>query len=300
MSTGGRPASEPDRGDHRMEPDLVDHRMNAGQQSVDHRGAASTAARAMFTGRTSNGPAVTRVAVWSGPRNISTAMMRSWENRDDTDVVDEPFYAAYLDRTGLDHPARGEIIASQPARFAQVVKRLQTMPGGRADGGGVAYAKQMSHHMLAEDDLSWTHDFANVLLIRDPIEVVASYVKSRESCEPDDIGIPQQAQLWAQWQDAGLDVPVIEAADFLRDPEAHLRWVCDWLGIEFSAAMLSWPAGPRASDGVWAPHWYDAVNASTGFAPWTPRGVDLNDHDAAVAEQCRAVYEMLWEYRVRL
>lgn len=240
---------------------------------------------------------VTRVAMWSGPRNISTAMMRAWENRPDTTVVDEPFYAAYLSRTGLDHPGREEVMASQPTDFGDVVDALRAAP---ADGMRVAYAKHMSHHMLPQDDLRWTYAFRNILLIRDPAEVVASYVRSRESCEPEDIGIPQQARLWAQWQAAGLDVPVIDAGDFLRDPESHLRWVCDWLGIDFTPAMTSWPAGPRDSDGVWAPYWYDSVHASTGFAPWHPREVRLDDHDHAVAEACRSTYDMLHDQRIRL
>ncbi len=240
---------------------------------------------------------VTRVAMWSGPRNISTAMMRAWENRNDTEVVDEPFYAAYLSRTLLDHPGRDDVIASQPTSFEDVVDGLLAPPAG---GATVAYSKQMSHHMLPTDDLAWTRDFRNVLLIRDPAEVVASYVRSRESCESDDIGIPQQARLCDEWQREGLDVPVIDAADFLRDPEAHLRWLCDWLGIDFTSAMLSWPPGPRSSDGVWAPHWYDAVHTSTGFSSWQPRQIDLDDHDAAVAEGCRPAYEALHERRVRV
>lgn len=240
---------------------------------------------------------ITRVAMWSGPRNISTAMMRSWENRPDTFAVDEPFYAAYLERTGLDHPGRDEVIASQPTDFGAVVNAL-TMPID--DGFSVAYAKHMSHHMLPDDDLAWTYAFRNILLIRDPRHVVASYVRSRESCEPDDIGIPQQKRLWEQWQQAGLDVPVIDATDFLGDPEGHLRWVCDWLGIEFTDAMLTWPAGPRASDGVWAPYWYDSVHASTGFTVYEPRVIALSDHDAAVAEACLPTYQMLHEGRLRL
>ncbi len=240
---------------------------------------------------------VTRVAMWSGPRNISTAMMRAWENRPDTAVVDEPFYAAYLSRTGVDHPGREEVIASMPAAFDDVVTNLL---GPQPPGVNVAYAKHMSHHMLPNDDLAWTHDFRNILLIRDPREVVASYVRSREACEPDDIGIPQQARLWEQWQRARLDVPVIDAADFLCDPGIYLRWICDWLGIVFTESMLSWEAGPRASDGVWAPYWYDSVHASTGFAAYERRTVSLDDHDAAVAETCRSTYQMLHERRVQL
>ncbi len=153
-----------------------------------------------------------RVAMWSGPRNISTAMMRAWENRPDTVVVDEPFYAAFLARTGLDHPARDEVIASQPTDVDQVVAGLLTpLP----DGVSVHYAKHMTHHLAPGQDLTWARDFRNVLLIRDPAEVVASYVKSRESCEPDDIGLRQQVDLLDQLDE---QPPVIDAADFLHGP----------------------------------------------------------------------------------
>jgi hypothetical protein len=127
--------------------------------------------------------------------------------------------------------------------------------------------------------------------------VVASYVRSRDACEPDDIGLLQQERLLDAWADTP---PVIDAGDFLRAPEPHLRWLCEWLGVEFSERMLSWPAGPRASDGLWAPYWYDAVVASTGFEPWRPRRVDLSPHDAAVAEACRPAYERLHALRLRL
>jgi hypothetical protein len=239
------------------------------------------------------GDAVTRVAMWSGPRNISTAMMRAWENRPDTVVVDEPFYAAYLQRTGLDHPARDEVIASQPTDPDEVVAGLRAP---LREGRTVHYAKHMTQHLAPDQDLTWIRDFRNVLLVRDPAEVVASYVKSREACEPDDIGLLQQAALLDELDE---QPPVIDAHDFLHDPEAHLRWLCDWLGIPFTDRMLTWPAGPRDSDGVWAPHWYDAVRASTGFTPHRPREVDLNPHDAAVAEACRPAYDRLRALRVR-
>jgi hypothetical protein len=231
--------------------------------------------------------------MWSGPRNLSTAMMRSFENRPDTVVVDEPFYAAYLARTGIDHPGRDVVVASQPTDPAEVVADLHApLPAGIE----VHYAKQMAHHLAPDDDLGWTRDFRNVLLIRDPAEVVASYVRSRESCEPDDIGLLQQLRLLETWDQ---QPPVLDAGDFLRDPEAHLRWLCDWLGIGFTERMLSWPAGPRSSDGVWAPYWYDAVWRSTGFEPWRPREVSLSEHDAAVAEACRPAYDTLHALRVR-
>jgi hypothetical protein len=239
----------------------------------------------------------TRVAMWSGPRNISTAMMRAWENRPDTVVVDEPLYAAYLHATGIEHPAREEVMRSQPIDYAEAVARLDTpLPDGRT----VHYAKHMSHHVLDDLDLDWTLPFRNILLVRDPAEVVSSYVRSREACEPADIGLLQQERLARFWETVDVDVPVIDAADFLLDPEAHLRWLCGWLGVEFTPRMLSWPAGPRESDGVWAPHWYAAVWASTGFEPWRPRTVELSPHDAAVAQACRPAYEALHSRRLRL
>ena len=240
---------------------------------------------------------VTRLHVWSGPRNLSTAMMRSWENRPDTVVVDEPFYAAFLARTGLDHPGRDDVIASQPTDEAEVRAALEApLPPGRT----LHYVKEMTHHLREDDDLAWTSGFRNVLLIRDPDEVVASYVRSRESCEPDDTGLLQQERMVAFWDAHDAAPPIIDAADFLRAPEAYLRWICDWLGVPFTDRMLAWPAGPRDTDGVWAPHWYAAVQASTGFEPWRPRDVHLSAHDAAVAATCRPAYETLHGRRVVL
>ena len=240
---------------------------------------------------------VVRVGMWSGPRNISTAMMRSWENRPDTIVVDEPLYAAYLARTGIDHPMRDEVLASQPTGLDAAIAELERpLPAACT----VHYAKHMSHHVSPDMDLTWTLAFRNVLLIRDPAEVVASYVRARESCEPDDIGIPQQGWLIELWDKHGVEVPIIDAGDFLRAPEPHLRWLCDWLGIPFTERMLSWPAGPRDSDGVWAPHWYAAVWKSTGFEPWRPREISLSEHDAAVAEACRATYDALYARRFQV
>ena len=240
---------------------------------------------------------VVRVGMWSGPRNISTAMMRAFENRPDTVVVDEPLYAAYLARTGLDHPMRDEVIASQPTDLDAAIAALdQPLPADRS----IHYAKHLSHHVERLMDLTWTLRFRNVLLIRDPIEVVASYVRARESCEPDDIGIPQQGWLMDLWDEHDHEVPVIDAGEFLRAPEPHLRWVCDWLGVPFTDRMLAWPEGPRDSDGVWAPHWYAAVWKSTGFEPWRPREIALSDHDAAVAEACRPTYHALFDRRIQV
>ncbi len=237
-----------------------------------------------------------RIAMWSGPRNISTAMMRAWENREDCAVSDEPLYAAYLATTGIDHPGRDEVIAAGETDWRRVADALLgPVPGGKA----IWYQKHMNHHLLADMDTDWVLGLRNVLLIRDPSEVVASYIKSRAAVTPDDIGLPQQGRLFDLLCDALGEAPiVIDAGDFLRAPEAHLRALCGRLGIAFTPRMLSWPAGPRDSDGVWAPYWYDAVWRSTGFEPWRPREDTLTGEALAAADICRPIYERLREYRM--
>ena len=234
-----------------------------------------------------------RLAMWSGPRNISTALMRSWENRPDTRVVDEPLYAYYLRETGLNHPVRDEVIAAGEPDWTRVVAEL-TAP---LAAGGVYYQKHMTHHLIPELPREWIAELTNILLIRDPDEVVASYVRSRADVVAADIGLVQQSELYDL---LGGEVPVIDAADFLRDPELYLRWLCDHIGVPFLPAMLSWPAGRRASDGVWAPYWYDAVIASTGFEPYRERQVSLTGDALVAAEQSRPHYERLHAVRVRL
>ena len=238
-----------------------------------------------------------RLAVWSGPRNISTALMRAWENRPDTVVVDEPLYAHYLDRTGLDHPAREAVIAAGTRNWRLVADQLT---GGPVGGATVHYQKHMTHHLLPDMPLDWVLGLRNVLLIREPREVVASYVKSRASVTVDDIGLPQQDRLYRMLVAGGRTPPIIDAGDFLRRPEAYLRWWCDWIDVDFSDRMLSWPAGPRASDGVWAPHWYAAVERSTGFEPYRPRQVHLTGNAAEVANDAAPLYEALFARRLTL
>lgn len=237
-----------------------------------------------------------RIAMWSGPRNISTAMMRAWENREDCAVSDEPLYAAYLASTGLDHPGRDEVIADGETDWRKVAAAMTgPVPGGKP----VWYQKHMSHHLLPDMDVDWVFGLSNVFLIRDPAEVVASYLKSRATVAPEDIGLPQQGVLFDRLcQQLGQAPPVIDAGDFLRTPEAHLRALCASLGIAYTPRMLSWPAGPRASDGIWAPHWYDAVWKSTGFEPWRARETALSGSAVAVAEACRPVYERLRGHRM--
>lgn len=239
-----------------------------------------------------------RLAMWSGPRNISTAMMRAWENRDDCAVSDEPLYAAYLAQTGLDHPGRDEILAAGETDWRKVVATLQgPAPKGRA----IWYQKHMTHHLLPEMEMAWVHELTNVLLIRSPDQVVASYLKSRAEVTPQDIGLLQQARLFDSIADRLGQAPlVIDAEDFLQHPTAYLQTLCRHLGIAFTPRMLNWPAGPRPSDGVWAPHWYEAVWRSTGFEPWRRRQPQLSGQGLAVAQACQPAYERLHQARLQL
>ncbi|HEV7372896.1 hypothetical protein [Arenibaculum sp.] len=238
-----------------------------------------------------------RIAMWSGPRNISTAMMRAWENRPDTAVVDEPFYAFYLARTGLDHPGRDEVLASQPTDWRTVAAALadEPVPGGRA----VFYQKHMTHHMLAGVGLEWTDRVRNAFLIRDPAEVVASYVQRRGSVDLADIGVERQVELFDREADRlGHAPPVVDARDVLADPGRVLARLCAALGVPFTDAMLRWPAGRRDTDGVWAPHWYASVEASTGFGAPPPPPPPLSGDLARVAEAARPHYEHLHRWRL--
>jgi hypothetical protein len=232
-----------------------------------------------------------RIAMWSGPRNISTALMRAWENREDCCVVDEPFYACYLHATGLEHPMREEVLASQPREWRAVMDQL-TAP--LPDGIGLQYQKHMTHHMLAPLEEEWLATARHAFLIRDPFEVVASYARKRGDPTADDLGLAKELEIYEQIAQAtGSEPPVIEAGDVLQRPETALRRLCLALDVPFSERMLSWPPGLRDSDGVWAQHWYNAVAQSTSFSPPTPDVKDLPEHLVAVAEACLPHYHLL-------
>jgi hypothetical protein len=233
--------------------------------------------------------------MWSGPRNISTALMRSWENRSDSVVVDEPFYAHFLAATGVDHPGRDEVVAVGETDWRAVVERLLDPLG---PGVRVFYQKQMAHHLTDEmDDFGWLAGLDNVVLIRDPGEVVASYIKSRATVAAADIGLWQQVALYDEIASFGAPPHVIDSADFLRDPRRYLEALCAERDLPFEEAMLSWPPGPRDTDGVWGRYWYDAVWRSTGFEAYRPRVVDLSGEAAEVAAACREPYERLHAVR---
>ena len=234
------------------------------------------------------------IAMWSGPRNISTAMMRAWENRDDTVVMDEPFYAHYLHSTGLDHPMREEIIADGETDWQAVTRILSKPPES-----GIFYQKHIATHWLAHYSTDWLDSLDNVFLIREPEPVVASYWVKRGDLTASDLGYEQQGFLFDLLHErTGCRPAVIDSKRFLADPEAQLRALCEHLDIPFDMNMLSWPTGSRDTDGIWGSHWYDAVNCSTGFAPTRNRETVLSDDQQVIADTCRPIYERLREYAI--
>ena len=244
-------------------------------------------------------PEPLRIAMWSGPRNISTAMMRSFENRADTVVIDEPFYAAYLAATGEPHPIRDEVLASQPQDWRRVVEALTgTVPGGAA----IYYQKHMTHHMVDHVGLDWMACCRNVFLIRNPSDVVASYAKRREIVSLHAIGFDRQAELFdREAARLGRAPVVIDAADILADPRGMLTALCAEIGIAFDEAMLSWPAGKRATDGVWAPAWYDEVERSTGFlARLEQDRLELTSEQQRIADSARPAFDRLARWRLQV
>lgn len=216
--------------------------------------------------------------MWSGPRNLSTAMMYAFAARGDADVVDEPFYAAYLAATGLEHPMREAVLAAQPQDPDEVVAKI-TRPLTRH-----LYLKLMTQHMIDGVSLDWIDSARHVFLIRHPARVVASYGAKREDVGAEDLGFRKQREIMERVQSAGLPFIVTDSTDIRRDPEAELRRICAALDIEWTAEMLRWPEGGHASDGIWAAHWYGAVHRSTGFAGVEGPLPDLSGQDAVLAD----------------
>jgi hypothetical protein len=238
-----------------------------------------------------------RIAMWSGPRNISTAMMRSWGNRPDTFVCDEPFYAHYLHGTGREHPGASEVIASGEIDWRKVIATLiGDVPGGKR----IFYQKQMTHHLLPEIDRGWLGAVTNCFLIRDPREVIVSYIKKNNDPALEDIGFVQQAEIF-HWvmADTGAIPPVIDARDVLEDPRKILGLLCAAVGVEFVETMLSWPAGLRETDGIWAKHWYGEVESSTTFRKPSLREPEpVPERLREVSDRSRECYDRLYGYRL--
>lgn len=237
-----------------------------------------------------------RIAMWSGPRNLSTAMMYAFGARADCAVWDEPFYAAYLTETGLDHPMRDEVIAAGETDPQAVAARCSgSVPAGRPH----FYQKHMTHHMVEGFPLDWMAEVTNVFLIRHPARVLASYVKKRETPTLEDIGIVQQAALYRRVRGMGQTPVVIDSADIRADPETMLRGLCETIGLDWDPAMLSWPAGGHPDDGAWAPHWYGAVHRSTGFAGPEDSPPVLDGAAGHLVVQAMSDFERLADNRTR-
>lgn len=238
-----------------------------------------------------------RLAMWSGPRNISTAMMRAWGNRTDTVVIDEPLYAYYLKATGKNHPGAVEVIGTGETDWRKVVSHLtkEPLPSDKR----IFFQKHMTHHLLPEMEREWIVDLTNCFLIRDPREVILSYIKKNPEPALEDLGFVQQAEIF-DFVCARTDSvpPVIDARDVLENPARILRLLCEAVGVEFDKAMLSWPSGLRATDGIWAKHWYDAVARSTSFQPYTPSKGDVPERLRQIEGRCRECYEQLYQHRL--
>ena len=237
-----------------------------------------------------------RIAMWSGPRNLSTAMMRSFGSRSDTFVSDEPFYGCFLKETGADHPMRDEVIAAMDCDWRSV---MDTLRGAASDGSPVWYQKHMWHHMTGPIGYDDFEGFTHAFLIRAPERMIASYLRKREAAEFEDFGLERQAEFFDREADRlGHPPPVIDAGDVLSNPQAVLTRLCEALGIPWDKSMLAWDPGPRDTDGPWAPHWYATVEASTGFGPPETEPVELPDEAQFLADRCRPYYVHLAQHRI--
>jgi len=224
-------------------------------------------------------------------------MMRAWGNRPDTVVVDEPFYACYLKTTGKKHPGAEEVIAAGETDWRKVISQLA---GPIPNGKRIFFQKHMTHHLLPEMDRHWLSAVTNCFLIRDPREVISSYLKKREDPTLEDLGFTQQAEIFDFVRNRAKSVPpVVDAKDVLENPERILRLLCDAVGVQFSKSMLSWPPGLRETDGPWARHWYTEVAKTTSFRPYRPADYKVPERLRQIYECCRECYEQLYEYRLR-
>lgn len=238
-----------------------------------------------------------RLAMWSGPRNISTAMMRSFGNRNDSVVCDEPFYAHYLHATQKEHPGKDEVIAAGEPDWQKVATWLT---GPIPDGKPLFYQKQMTHHLLPHIDRAWLANVTNGFLIRHPRDVLTSYIKIVPNPIDEDTGFPQQLEIF-EWlrQHTGSTPLVIDSVEVLNEPRRTLGLLCDALGLDFQESMLAWSPGLRPTDGVWAKHWYKEVETTTAFRPYRPKPDHVPAEFADLYERCLASYETLYEFRLQ-
>jgi hypothetical protein len=235
--------------------------------------------------------------MWSGPRNISTAMMRAWGNRPDTLVCDEPFYAYYLAATERDHPGAAEVLAHHETDEDKIIAWLT---GPVAGDKPIFFQKHMAHHLLPDTERRWIDRMSNCFLIRDPREMITSLIKHLPDTTLQDTGLPRQVEIfWRVADRIKAYPPVLDIRDVLEQPRRMLGLLCDALGVEFSEAMLSWPPGRRATDGIWAKHWYGDVETSTSFRPYTRKPDQVPPHLMDLYDDCVFHYAQLHVHRLR-
>lgn len=235
-----------------------------------------------------------RISMWCGPRNVSTALMYAWRERPDTRVLDEPLYGHYLHATGAEHPGRDEVLAAMDTDGERVVRDTLLGPVD-AD---VLFIKNMAHHLTGLDR-SLLAGLVHAVLTRDPREMLPSLAVQIPEPTLRDTGLAEQVEVLDAELAAGRTPVVLEARELLRDPRAVLSEACHRFGLPFDEAMLSWPAGPKPEDGVWARHWYDNVHATTGFAPYRPKEEAFPARLEPLLEECRPLYERLTSYAIR-
>ena len=238
------------------------------------------------------------IAMWSGPRNISTALMRSFENRSDCFVSDEPFYSYFLHKTGLKHPLRDEIIKSGLNDYNEIIKYIT---GPIPYSKKIWYQKHMAHHILPGLDMNWIKNMKNCLLVRHPSDVILSYSKKNEINSIQQLGYLQQIDIYEMLsQEIGTPPIIVDAQDLLQEPKKMLIEICENLKIKFDEKMLSWPSGARKTDGIWGKHWYKHVEVSTGFKPYLKTNRIIPSKYQGLYDNCMKYYDFLYQNRVIL
>jgi len=238
------------------------------------------------------------IAMWSGPRNISTALMRSFENRSDCFVSDEPFYSYFLYKTGLKHPLSNEVINSGLIHYDKIIKYIT---GPIPSSKNIWYQKHMAHHILEGENIDWIKNMKNCLLIRHPSDVILSYSKKNEINNIQQLGYLQQIEIYKMLtEELGIPPIIIDAQDLLVEPKKMLIEICEILRIKFDKKMLSWSQGSRKTDGIWGKHWYKQVEASTGFKPYIKTNRIISPKYQSLYDECIQYYEFLYQNRIIL
>lgn len=234
------------------------------------------------------------ICLWSGPRNVSTALMYSFAQLPAVRVIDEPLYGHYLRVSGADHPGRQDVMAALDCDGNRVMRSLLQQS---RDADRRLFIKHMAHH-LVELDLSFLSSTSNIFLVRDPRDMLPSLTIQIPHAGLADTGLQRQWELYSELVDAGMPAVILDSRELLLDPGSVLQALCDHLGIQFEQRMLSWDPGPREEDGVWAPHWYDAVHKSTGFAPYKPKS-DFPSQLSSLLDECQPWYDKLYAHALR-